>query len=551
MPEKWEKEDYYQLARLANPKSSELVKLKVNHNDLVADKRLNELVEAIYETLREEGINYGLESIPRSESRTSVLTYQLVRLPSEIMNANKREGTCLDLALFFSGVCLGYELLPLLIALGDPEENEDNRHVLVAVSLTQDLRNWEDRIPAENSMLIKIPVGSEHADDICRLIKDGAYVAVECTGFARGNKFNPEFPEGLWRETDGTMRFESAKRAGLAHFNKLNGTELAQPNKLRERKFLFAIDYGSVYRYRSLRPVDEVDAGGQTIYRFGAGQSDGNKPEADPLRYIIDRNEQEEALKDAILLHRARAPKRPLVCVIHGDEAECHDNFVNRLSKISLPIFASHWQTRPDPEAVILKERMEVTLRDLTEENWQRVLWGDLAAAFTRVRDASPNSVIDLISRRKPAVMIDVSLLSEELKDVSLKRLDYFFKFWGTLPPLPEDLLLIVCLSLKYQDRFNRGWLRPWVALNDKLRSYIENLAFGDFEGVDGVCLPKLTAITQKDATRSVQHPLAQRYGIYEDEVISLYKRSRVRDKEGRIPMSELLYELRRLSKAA
>lgn len=553
MPWDWDKEDYFELARLANHESSELVKLKVNPNDLVADNRLDELVEAIYEAMREAGIDYALEPVPRSGSGTEALVYQSVRLPHEIMRTNKREGTCLDLALFFSGVCLGYQLLPMLIALGDPEGQEDNRHVLVAVSRTHDLRAWESQTLSDISILVKIPIGSEHADEICQFILKERYVPVECTGFARGKKFAPEFPEGSGREPDGTMPYESAKRAGLAHFNGLKEEGLSPAKKPSERKFLFAINYGGVYHYRTkLRPVDELDAGGRSISRFQNEQPDGRAPEADPLRYIINRVEQEDALKDAVLKYQVCAPKRPLVCVIHGDEAECHDNFVTRLERVSLPKILSFFRPMSDAENVIMRRKMEPSLGRLTEENWRSVLWGDLSAALLNGnRDASPDSVVDHISRRKPAVMIDVQLWSEEIDGVPLERLDYFFKFWGTLPPLPEDLLLIVCLSLKYQSAYERTWLRFWGSLNDRLRRYVGELKFGRFGEVEGVCLPMLEPIKQTDATKAVKHKLVEGRGLFEDDVIRVYRESRRRDSKGRIPMIDLIHQLGRPIQAA
>lgn len=514
------------MAHYASRKASELVALKVNANDLVAQGRLDELVEAIYEAMREAGIEYGLEPIPASEQSSSDVRYQWVRQPIEIMGRKKKEGTCLDLALFFSGVCLGYGLLPVLIVLKE--------HVLVAVSINLGLREWENREPAELDLLLKVPVGKEKADDICKLILNESYVAIECTGFASGHSFTPKFSEALWREPDGTMLFEGAKRAGRDHFD-----------RLKEREFLSAIDYGTVLRYLEIDPLADSDAGGRPIYRFSDDPSAGHNPDVYSLPYIVNRDVQELALKEALLAHRARAPKHPLICVIHGNEVECHDNFVTRLEKISLPKILGFWQRLPDDENSILRKVMEPSLGNLTEKNWRHVLWRDLAAGLVNDRDATPDFIVDLISRRKLAVMIDVPLLSERLKDMPIQQLDYFFKFWGTLPALPDDLLLIVCLSLKYQNRFNRGWRRPWGALNDKLRRYTKELDFSTFSGVDGVCLPPLTAITQTDATSAVKHNLAKGYGLFEHDVIRLYQESRMRDAEGRIPMYELLYQLK------
>src|ERR1700748_859016 len=162
MPWKWFKEDYYGLAYYVSSEAKNLLPLAVNASDFIARGQIDAVVKAIYDAMLAEGVNYALETIPRSERDSDSVPYQWVRTPPEILalksKRGTKEGTCLDLALFFCGVCLGYGLLPILILL--------ESHVLVAVSRDLDLRQWELRNDKEADMFRKIPVGQEHAGEI-------------------------------------------------------------------------------------------------------------------------------------------------------------------------------------------------------------------------------------------------------------------------------------------------------------------------------------------------------------------------------------------------
>ena len=68
------------------------------------------VAQSIYDTLEKQGIRYALESYHPSDY------LQIIRTPAQILYAPK-EGTCLDLALLFCGLCTTSELLPLLIIL--------------------------------------------------------------------------------------------------------------------------------------------------------------------------------------------------------------------------------------------------------------------------------------------------------------------------------------------------------------------------------------------------------------------------------------------------
>ena len=77
-------------------------------------------------------IRYALEQYHPSEA------LQTIRTPPEVL-VSPREGTCLDLAALFCGLCEAYELLPILIVI--------DGHALAAVSLTHGVRDWNGYRP--------------------------------------------------------------------------------------------------------------------------------------------------------------------------------------------------------------------------------------------------------------------------------------------------------------------------------------------------------------------------------------------------------------------
>ena len=122
----WPKTDEKGLARYVRPDIAGQLRLKVVRDDLLARGERRELLEAIYAALLKSDIHYARELFDPT------LDVQLIRDP-EVILKGAGDGTCLDLALFFAGLCLGNELLPLVVVL--------DGHALVAVSLVDGRRD--------------------------------------------------------------------------------------------------------------------------------------------------------------------------------------------------------------------------------------------------------------------------------------------------------------------------------------------------------------------------------------------------------------------------
>ena len=145
---------------------------------------------------------------------------QTIRTPPEILVA-PREGTCLDLAALYCGLCLASELLPVLIVI--------EGHALAAVSLTHGVRDWNGYRPGRE-LFAAGPLSDAQA--LRDLIDEESFLAVECTGFAHsdllGQKIG-DMPEAQHR-SGGVLTFDQAVDTGRQQLD------------WAERPFQFAID---------------------------------------------------------------------------------------------------------------------------------------------------------------------------------------------------------------------------------------------------------------------------------------------------------------------
>jgi len=234
----WSRDDRSGLARFVTSDVANLVRIPENRQDLARHPNGRyQIVEAIYNTLvnLDKKIRYAPEKYHPSDLQ------QQIRTPREILDI-PGEGTCLDLALLFCGLCLGNELLPLLIVLED--------HALVAVSQTHGLRKWhlEERWKEKEKILGYEPLTD--ADQLWELIDSDRYLAIECTGFAHTKSLCDKFPEGVGRTEDGILPFERAVAAGCEQLKRI------------ERPLRFAFDIAIAHhRWR----YTLVDVSGQTI----------------------------------------------------------------------------------------------------------------------------------------------------------------------------------------------------------------------------------------------------------------------------------------------
>lgn len=216
---KWSKNNEKSVANFVTDKSADLLKLAVNPFDLLHNcdcEGRRRLVEVIYQALVNKEINYTWAKYNPDDA------IQRIRNPHEVLSF-PGTGTCLDLALLFCGICLGYDLLPLLIII--------EGHAFAAVSLKHKRHEWNG-YGRERQLFNKQELfeGEQNLQKLRKLIDDDGYIAIECTGFARTQSFRGSQPEEVGRTESGFLTFERAIKAGREQLEN------------QERNFKFAID---------------------------------------------------------------------------------------------------------------------------------------------------------------------------------------------------------------------------------------------------------------------------------------------------------------------
>ncbi len=219
----WAKANAMDVAKFATDDALKLFKLDVNPFDLRRENKIEDLLKAIYDTLVLQAIQYDLEKTSSSE------THQRIRTPVEVLNAPK-QGTCLDLALLFCGLCLGCRLLPKLVIF--------EGHALVVVPIVNELlrENYKSnnyyqkdflggrKKDAQGNPRIEPDTYKNRDQLIFDLIDENIYRAIECTGFAYSNSMisgSTELPPEFNRNKEGYLTFEQAKEVGREQFNRL------------------------------------------------------------------------------------------------------------------------------------------------------------------------------------------------------------------------------------------------------------------------------------------------------------------------------------------
>ena len=174
-------------------------------DDYQTSKGRYHLIQTIYNALCTAKIEYA-----RSEDDPGVLK-QKIRTPEEILRPKPEEtlcpkpkpkGNCLDLTILFCALCWHYGLLPILIYV----EREKRTHVLAAVSLTRNRSDWNTS--NQNHEFSQGLGKLSNADELRKIIKDKerGYIAIECTGFAKSDKWNK------WN--DKLLPFNQAEKIG-------------------------------------------------------------------------------------------------------------------------------------------------------------------------------------------------------------------------------------------------------------------------------------------------------------------------------------------------
>jgi hypothetical protein len=223
-------------------------------------------------------------------------------------------------------------------------------------------------------------------------------------------------------------------------------------------------------------------------------------------------------------------------------------DFLRKLRQISLPKILGSWYPQDASSSPIAHYELQVPLGKLTIENAGELLQNNLLTALGIASQSLSDAVSFIHQQHKLAVVINWTLLAEDLSETALEKIRLFLEFWNNWEELPKDLLLLICIDVKYQRSFKRKkkirfWPRKFS--NENVRTFITGLDFRVYRGIFGFCLPELEAIPKSDLDAMLQIDLIHRfYRFKESDVRGLYDKAELLNRDGRIPMETLIDSL-------
>lgn len=265
------------------------------------------------------------------------------------------------------------------------------------------------------------------------------------------------------------------------------------------------------------------------------------------LPYMCDRSEQEAELTAALQQHQSTMPRRPFVCVIHGDEFECHSEFLYRMGYTVIPRVLNL-----EAKQVSLEEyQLPWPSRTVPINRYAKVFASNLGIALLQNSAALPQDVVKYIATHEKPVFLVSHLLTEDFLGVGPELFREFLKFWNTWPDLPPGRTVINCVCVKHQRLDHMGILNFLQKLKMKrchaeLLDYIKKPDFTSYDALGGVVLTELEAIrrTHVEAWSRLKE-VRQRYQIEEKDIRALYQQAEVVSADGLISMEPLAEQLR------
>lgn len=264
------------------------------------------------------------------------------------------------------------------------------------------------------------------------------------------------------------------------------------------------------------------------------------------LPYLCDRSPQEGQLSSALAAHQARKPQRPFLCIIHGDELECHTDFMWRLQRISFP----HLLQLELKQLSVIEYSLEWPSSSARPHEHEKLFLGNLGSSLMKNSAASAEDVNKIIALHEQPLMISSSLLTEGFSVHGTDLLATFINFWNAWPDLPPGRTLINVVCIKHQRPETTPYFLPQKlkAIDDQLRTYLKDLDWSLYPGLSGVVLQELEAIGRGDVDNwsRIQHVRDVRR-IQDHEIRSLFSRTDLCTDDGRIPMEKLAPHLKAL----
>ena len=216
------------------------------------------------------------------------------------------------------------------------------------------------------------------------------------------------------------------------------------------------------------------------------------------LPYLSNRSVQESELEEMLVECADCLHQKPLVCIIHGDDQECHDTFVEKIQKDLLPEMlylpnqpnsigrlekGIDWSVENHPVGV----RFERMLRKLAKK--------------LKIKACEYDLIVEELNARLNPLIIDFRILTANWQDDDNELILRWLDFWNRLPDLAYGKKLFVFFTIKYKNTSQLSFLkaRRQNKKNEQVRRFIEQLNFEEYPNLSGLKFSELAAITVED----------------------------------------------------
>lgn len=264
------------------------------------------------------------------------------------------------------------------------------------------------------------------------------------------------------------------------------------------------------------------------------------------LPHLADRTEQEYELEKAVYELRARGANPLLLSIVHGDEYQCLDKFLDRLTGTFVPKISSY-----SHDGAVTRFVLDWPSRYHSREALQARLLTDLSEKVLGHRSTDPQELNRALGNLGGTVVIDAHILTEDCYRHGTDVVTDFVGLWEAWPPLSLGLELLIFLFVKYQTGQQLGFLRRHRlrATNARIRRFLDLYAPIASETMSLVVLPVLEGVTQSDAeawARNYASDFVRNVDIF-PEIRVLYEREAQGQSPRTITMETLAEELMRM----
>jgi hypothetical protein len=260
------------------------------------------------------------------------------------------------------------------------------------------------------------------------------------------------------------------------------------------------------------------------------------------LPYLCDRSDQEEELTRQIAEMKQNKPRRPFICIVHGDELECQDSFVDRLRLVTLPRLLNLDQKNPPVKQYTLDWESN---SGPTQVRLKRLL-SSLASNLAGNSLATMDEVRTVLGRHESPVMIVCHLYAEYWQGEEPDLIRSWIDIWSNWPDLVVGRNLFVLLCIHYKNTKKLSFFQRWSydRRHAGIREFITSITPGQ-HNVHIAILPELSAIPRNEAEHWVREHASEfcRTQQVLPEIRSLYEEAGT----GAIPMERIATEFDRL----